>query len=155
MPTFAEAAQLGLSAPHLAETASGVRLSIALAQQPPLSTSAPAVSPDAASTATLAVTTQQESRLESQPESRPESKLAAKVFLQLREQELGKAALARGLSHRSVSGELHKQISRLLEQDLIAMTLPDKPNSRLQRYRLTSQGQALLAGMRTSENPAP
>ena len=71
----------------------------------------------------------------------------------LHAQELGKAALARGLGHRSVSGELHKQIGRLLEQGLIAMTLPDKPQNRLQRYRLTPQGRALLATLQTQENP--
>ena len=38
---------------------------------------------------------------------------------------------------------------------VIAMTLPDKPQSRLQRYRLTPQGQALLAAARTPENPTP
>ena len=42
---------------------------------------------------------------------------------------------------------------RLLAQDLIAMTLPDKPQSRLQRYRLTAQGRALLAALQTQENP--
>jgi ATP-dependent DNA helicase RecG len=32
-----------------------------------------------------------------------------------------------------------------LEQDVIEMTLPDKPNSRSQRYRLTALGQSWLA----------
>ena len=35
------------------------------------------------------------------------------------------------------------------------MTIPDKPQSRLQRYRLTPQGQALLNALNTKENPAP
>ena len=34
------------------------------------------------------------------------------------------------------------------------MTLPDKPQSRLQRYRLTAHGQALLAQAATPENTA-
>ena len=36
---------------------------------------------------------------------------------------------------------------------VIAMTLPDKPQSRLQRYRLTPQGRALLATLQTQKKP--
>jgi ATP-dependent DNA helicase RecG len=35
-----------------------------------------------------------------------------------------------------------------LEADLIQYTIPDKPNSRLQQYRLTEKGRAVLAGQR-------
>ena len=89
-------------------------------------------------------TEQVESRPESQLESRLESRLAAKVILQLNATALGKLALAQGLGHQSVSGELNKQIRRLLDSGLIEYTLPDKPNSRLQQYRLTEQGRDLL-----------
>ena len=38
---------------------------------------------------------------------------------------------------------------------LIDMTLPDKPNSRLQRYRLTPAGQALQQALNTVHGAPP
>ena len=82
--------------------------------------------------------------LESRLESRLELNLAAKVMILLGEDEAGKAQLAKLLGHKSVSGELHKQIKRLLILEMIEMTLPDKPNSRLQKYRLTVNAHNLI-----------
>ena len=90
---------------------------------------------------------QPKAQSESRLESRLESALAAKVLLLLKNNEMGKAGMAPGLGHKTVSGELHKQVKRLLGLDLIAMTIPDKPNSRLQRYRLTAKGRELLASL--------
>jgi hypothetical protein len=96
-----------------------------------------------------------ESRPESRPESRSESRLAsrlesllaAKILMLLAQEETGKSAMAQYLGHKTVSGELHKQIKRLLASGLITMTNPEKPNSRLQKYRLTAKGKELLADL--------
>lgn len=62
----------------------------------------------------------------------------------LADEPKGKSELATALGHKTVSGELHKQIKRLLLNGILEMTLPDIPNSRLQKYRLTPVGQQLL-----------
>ena len=145
---FSMAQEQGLPTPSLTETATGVRLSVPLTQVH-IAGHTTQETADATIAATPAEPLPPDERLE----SRLESKLAAKVFLLLRAQEAGKTNLAKGLGHRSVSGELHKQIGRLMQQGLIAMTLPDKPQSRLQRYRLTPAGRTLLAALQAQENP--
>lgn len=90
------------------------------------------------------VTGQVGPQLKSRLESRLESALAAKVVLAIREEPLGKASLAPILGHKTVSGELHKQIKRLVDTGIIELTIPEKPTSRLQKYRLTEKGRRLL-----------
>ena len=130
---FSEAKALGLPEPQLIETGMRVRFIIPLLEPITLSRN---IKP---------VEEQIESRPELQLESQINSALAAKVLLKLRHQDAGKSALAQHLGHKSVSGELKKQIKRLLDLDLIEMILPDKPNSRLQKYRLTTKGLELIS----------
>ncbi len=78
--------------------------------------------------------------------------LAARVVLLLADEDTGKARLASLLGHKTVSGELHKQVRRLLGLGMIAMTIPEKPNSRLQRYRLTEVGRRLLLDAHRGES---
>lgn len=136
---FDEAVAQDLPEPKVTEIATGVRLSIYLSQDR-RSVQIKEPSPPAHSLGTAGI-----SRLESRLKSRLESKLAAKVVLLLKEHESGKAQLAGALGHKTVSGELHKQIRRLLEMGMIEMTLPDTPTSRMQRYRLTVEGHAAVA----------
>ncbi|MDD2456637.1 MAG: ATP-binding protein [Kiritimatiellae bacterium] len=85
-----------------------------------------------------------ESRPESQPDSRPES-LEGRVLGLLGARPLSKAELSSGLGHKEVSGQLNKVIRLLLADQTIEYTIPDKPNSRLQKYRLTDKGKTAWA----------
>lgn len=65
--------------------------------------------------------------------------------LQWGEQSSGDLREALGIRHRPTFRENY--LHPALEQGLIEYTLPDKPNSRLQQYRLTDKGRAVLAGL--------
>lgn len=45
---------------------------------------------------------------------------------------------------KATSGALRRAISNLLEAGLLAYTIPDKPNSRLQQYTVTPNGEEFL-----------
>ncbi len=57
---------------------------------------------------------------------------------------LSARALADALGMRSKTGALKRTLSEMLSETLIEYTLPDKPNSRLQKYRLTPEGEKAL-----------
>jgi ATP-dependent DNA helicase RecG len=78
-------------------------------------------------------------RPETQPELRPESQpesLDMRVLRLLRSGPFSKAELSARLGQKGVSGQLNKIIRSLLAKRQIEHTIPDKPNSRLQKYRL-------------------
>ena len=77
------------------------------------------------------------------PESQPES-LEVRVLRLLESEPLSKAGLSAGLGQKEVSGQLNKVVRVLLTDRTIEYTIPDKPNSRMQKYRLTAKGKALL-----------
>ena len=81
------------------------------------------------------------------------SEQVAKLLLHCAAQPRSKQELLGmlGLSNAYLNYKRH--IVPLLEQGLIAMTLPDKPQSRLQRYRISTLGQTLLAQATASSAP--
>ena len=87
-----------------------------------------------------------QSQQESQQELQPES-LAARVLVLLEFGSLSKSDLAAKLVQKSVSGQLNKVVSQLLQEKRIGYTIPEKPNSRLQGYRLTDKGRQMVRGV--------
>ncbi len=95
--------------------------------------------------AAIPVTVGQESGLESGQESGLESGLESKtapmkerILLILKSSPLSRSEIASKLGHKRISGKLNKYIKELLNEELIEYTIPEKPNSRLQKYRLKS-----------------
>ena len=72
---------------------------------------------------------------ESGAESLAEGGLAEMVIKALADGPLSKSEIAHALGRDSVSGALNRTIRQLLDRDEIGYTLPDIPNSRLQKYR--------------------
>lgn len=75
--------------------------------------------------------------------SGPES-LELRVLRMLAHGPMSKAALSADLGQRTVSGRLNEVVRRLVIEGELAPTIPDRPRSRLQQYRLTVAGRARL-----------
>ena len=83
---------------------------------------------------------------ESNTGSRPES-IRSHLLNALTSAPLSKSKLAAALGHKSISGTLNTHIREMLAEGLIEYIIPGKPNSRLQKYRLTAKGKEQLSWM--------
>ena len=81
----------------------------------------------------------QQSRLESRLES-GDSTVLGRMLRALISGPMSRSQLALKIGHRAPSGGLNLRIAQLMSADFIEYTIPEKPNSRLQKYRLTSRG---------------
>ena len=88
----------------------------------------------------------------SQPESQPES-IELRVLRLLTKEPLSKSAISSALGQKEISGHLNQVIRVLLNDQTLEYTLPDKPNSRLQQYRLTEKGRLLLGVLQKGNLP--
>jgi len=75
----------------------------------------------------------------SQARVRPES-IRIQLLMALDSAPLKKSELAAILGHKSISRTLKAHMREMLAEDLIEFVIPDKPKSRLQKYRLTEKG---------------
>ena len=82
------------------------------------------------------------------PEVTPEVRLALVVQGAMSRRELQQILNLRDDEHFRVA-----YLLPALDAGLIKMTLPDKPTSRLQKYRLTARGRAVVAALKTGNSP--
>jgi ATP-dependent DNA helicase RecG len=62
--------------------------------------------------------------------------IQSKVLQLLSKGPVSKREISLALGQKKVSGQLNKVIRELLSLNLIALTITDKPTSRLQKYQL-------------------
>ena len=68
-------------------------------------------------------------------------------------EEMSRARIQAGLKLKDRPYFIESYLKPALEAGLIEMTLPDKPTSRYQRYRLTARGESLAAQIKGKNNP--
>lgn len=76
-------------------------------------------------------------------ESGVESAMSLSILELLKDSPLAKSEIAGKLGKAKPTRYLNDLVAKLLRSDLIEYTLPDKPQSRLQKYRLTEKGRTL------------
>ena len=84
---------------------------------------------------------QPKSQIESGVESEP---LRIQILHLLKEKEHSKKEMAISFGHKKTYRYLDETVRSLVEAQMIAYTIPDKPQSRLQEYRLTDKGRKWL-----------
>lgn len=86
----------------------------------------------------------EEEQQELQQELQQES-LYGKVLGKLLQGALSTQEVSTALEQKSISGQLYTVINKLREDALIEWTIPDKPKSSKQQYKLTKRGLAFYA----------
>jgi len=99
---------------------------------------------DATEQVTPEVGEQIEAQVEAQVGAQVEAQVAVRILTACMDAPLSSGQIAVALGHKTLSGNLRKAFPVLREHELIEYTVPEKPKSRLQKYRLTEKGRALL-----------
>jgi len=70
--------------------------------------------------------------------------LFTKVLKIVSTKDINTKGIASNLGQKSISGPLKKTLNSLLEKSLIEWTIPEKPKSKNQQYRITKRGITFL-----------
>ena len=65
---------------------------------------------------------------------------------------MSRSELSKQLGQKKVSGQLRKVFRDLLTDEMIQYTLPEKPRSPQQQYRLTEKGEIALASLKSEKS---
>ncbi len=71
--------------------------------------------------------------------SEVELNMSAQIIQFLAQEPLLKSQIAQKLGKDKPTRYLNELMNKLLNEELVEYTIPDKPNSRLQKYRLAKQ----------------
>ncbi len=74
----------------------------------------------------------------------PMTEIERKLLAACAQGPMSSPGLLQAAGYRSRTGNFKKALAWLLSEGLLEMTLPDKPRSRSQRYRLTAKGRRFL-----------
>lgn len=85
----------------------------------------------------------QESRQELEPELEQESYFS-KILFFLKQKPMSRKEISMALELKSISGYLNKIIAKLFDNQFIERTIPDKPKSSKQQYRITKKGKLFV-----------
>ena len=66
------------------------------------------------------------------------------ILRMLYDKPISKSAISKKLGQKTVTGRLNRVIRQLLADEYIEYTVPEKPKSRIQQYRLTEKGKEKL-----------
>ncbi len=77
-------------------------------------------------------------------ESGVESEMALQIIDLLKDTQLSKSEIAHGLGKNKPTRYLNDLMKKLLGDGYVVFTIPEKPNSCLQKYSITEQGKELL-----------
>lgn len=124
---FKQAQELGLPEPQIVELGMRVRFIVHLADQVPIKTGVKGV----------------EAQVPAQVGAQVPAQVDLKILTACASNPLSSAEIAAALGHKQLSGNLRKALPRLRDAQLLEYTIPEKPNSRLQKYRLTAKGRQL------------